>query len=58
MCFRVRRSDDLSVNAGGVLWKAAIYEADVWTLLIGAVTNPGVAVSVRYLELWSVVFLC
>lgn len=63
VCFRVRRSDGLSVNGGPACGKlsfmsTAIYEADVRTLVIGAVTNPGVAVGVLYLELWRVAFLC
>lgn len=44
MCFRVRRSDGLSVNGGPAcgklsLMSTAIYEAEVWTFVIGAVIN-------------------
>lgn len=44
VCFRVRRSDGLSVNGGPACGKlsfmsTAIYEAEVWTFVIGAVTN-------------------
>lgn len=63
LCQKVRWPDGLSVNGGLACGKlsllsTAIYEADVWTLVIGAVTNPGVAIGVLYLEVWCVAFLC